>query len=727
MKRIILLLAVIACAARVASAQDYYPAAGGASGTSTVYDVTQFGITCDGTDQGTALTTLLATVSAAGGGTIFFPACTSTYRFDSQILIPNDSGSPQPRQSTLRFTGEGGKVFGGAAASGASILDLRYTSTNGNAKIESRGLGILEIDHLSITDGGSVNATPFVHATNTTTHVHDVSFRGSSLVTGRAVGATSNTDGYAIGVGTVTLASAGTGTIIVGDTIRFAGVDGLYTVTSGDADVSNGGSISFTPVLEEAIPAAATVVNMGGQDAIVFGGTATSVNGLVTGPFQGYGSTVVNNSFAFLNRGFYGLNWVNGVQVRGNTFVSNTGYVAIEFDCSNDATQSNHGNVVSDNLIELDVYAFAIKLTKSDRNLFVGNQFFDPDASMTSYVRLEANATQNTFMCGLCPTSFTEFSGNATALITTSKFNAIAGVTDIHAKGDQATDIAYGVAVRGTYDSADVYPGPLTVADQFNNNENLSFGIDHTNNRAVIESKNNASALDLHLNPVKLGRVFMPDLTVAGDVSTNVSIARGSAQSGNPFTVQWGASVNDLWTLSSGGTLTGATNATGTKYQLVLADSSESLRMSSVFRLMFNSTNNLSGGTIDVDVGRNAAGVFGPLAGHSFGLTSKAWINTAPTNPVACTTPTVTWSNGTAVFQIDVGSSCGTSTLVVTLPAVTNAYMCSATNVTTSATAAVEMTASTATSATFTNYTRTTGAALNWANGADVRIMCSGG
>lgn len=130
----------------------------------------------------------------------------------------------------------------------------------------------------------------------------------------------------------------------------------------------------------------------------------------------------------------------------------------------------------------------------------------------------------------------------------------------------------------------------------------------------------------------------------------------------------------------------------------------------------------------DTAFGRTAADLAGPVGGDALGFSSKAWINTAPSGPVACTSPTVTWSNGTATFQIDVGSTCaGISTLVVTLPAVTTAYNCGAMNVTTSATAAVEMTASTTTTATFTNYTRTTGLALTWVDGADVRISCSGG
>lgn len=130
----------------------------------------------------------------------------------------------------------------------------------------------------------------------------------------------------------------------------------------------------------------------------------------------------------------------------------------------------------------------------------------------------------------------------------------------------------------------------------------------------------------------------------------------------------------------------------------------------------------------DVVLFRPAADTVALAAGDAFGLATKAWINTAPSGPVACTSPAVTWSNGTAAFQIDVGTSCTlVTTLVVTLPAVTNAYSCTAVNTTTSATAAVEMTASTTTTATFTNYTRTTGIALAWVDGTDVRIACTGG
>lgn len=81
----------------------------------------------------------------------------------------------------------------------------------------------------------------------------------AGATTGTAVGATTDTAGYAAGVSTVTLASAGTGTVIIGDIFKFGNdPDNEYRVTTGDTDVSNGGSVVFTPALVTAIGATAT-------------------------------------------------------------------------------------------------------------------------------------------------------------------------------------------------------------------------------------------------------------------------------------------------------------------------------------------------------------------------------------------------------------------------------------------------------------------------------------
>lgn len=84
-----------------------------------------------------------------------------------------------------------------------------------------------------------------------------------SRATGTAAGATTNTAGYAIGATTITLASAGTGSILAGDVVTFAGDSEKYVVTSGDAAVNGGGTITIQePGLRQAIPASATAITV---------------------------------------------------------------------------------------------------------------------------------------------------------------------------------------------------------------------------------------------------------------------------------------------------------------------------------------------------------------------------------------------------------------------------------------------------------------------------------
>lgn len=82
---------------------------------------------------------------------------------------------------------------------------------------------------------------------------------------GTASGATTNNAGYAVGTTTLTLASAGTGTLVAGDVVTFAGDSNQYVIVSGDTDVSNGGTITIAaPGLRVAMSAATkaiTVVN----------------------------------------------------------------------------------------------------------------------------------------------------------------------------------------------------------------------------------------------------------------------------------------------------------------------------------------------------------------------------------------------------------------------------------------------------------------------------------
>jgi hypothetical protein len=91
--------------------------------------------------------------------------------------------------------------------------------------------------------------------------------RQSSQITnhtaGTASSATTDATGYAVGATTITLASAGTGTILAGDVITFAGDTEKYIVVTGDGNVTDGGSITIqAPGLKTAIAASATAITV---------------------------------------------------------------------------------------------------------------------------------------------------------------------------------------------------------------------------------------------------------------------------------------------------------------------------------------------------------------------------------------------------------------------------------------------------------------------------------
>jgi hypothetical protein len=83
------------------------------------------------------------------------------------------------------------------------------------------------------------------------------------VAVGTGAAATTNAAGYAVGATAITLASAGTGTILAGDIVTFAGDTNKYVVVSGDTDTSNGGSITIAePGLRVAMSAAAKAITV---------------------------------------------------------------------------------------------------------------------------------------------------------------------------------------------------------------------------------------------------------------------------------------------------------------------------------------------------------------------------------------------------------------------------------------------------------------------------------
>jgi hypothetical protein len=137
-------------------------------------------------------------------------------------------------------------------------MDPRFAVINADAEAEALGLrAFQDASFRGDADGiikgqiGEKLGAMWVMDQNVPTHT-----------AGTASGATSDTAGYAVGVKTVTLASAGTGTILVGDVITFANHAQTYAITSGDADVSNGGTISFYPGLTTALPGSAQAITV---------------------------------------------------------------------------------------------------------------------------------------------------------------------------------------------------------------------------------------------------------------------------------------------------------------------------------------------------------------------------------------------------------------------------------------------------------------------------------
>jgi hypothetical protein len=99
-------------------------------------------------------------------------------------------------------------------------------------------------------------------------NLHGFSIRSSAGVAshtaGTASSATTDNAGYAIGANTLTLASAGTGTLLAGDVITLAGDTNNYVLKSGDADVSNGGSFVLNqPGLRTTLSAATKAITVG--------------------------------------------------------------------------------------------------------------------------------------------------------------------------------------------------------------------------------------------------------------------------------------------------------------------------------------------------------------------------------------------------------------------------------------------------------------------------------
>lgn len=114
---------------------------------------------------------------------------------------------------------------------------------------EAGSTDLLRLGILGMTEGLAIHASNGV-------------VKSAAVGTSNSAG-TTNAAGYAVGAVTITLASAGTGSLIAGDIITFTGDTNKYVLVSGDTDMSNGGTIVLQePGLMKAIPASATTITL---------------------------------------------------------------------------------------------------------------------------------------------------------------------------------------------------------------------------------------------------------------------------------------------------------------------------------------------------------------------------------------------------------------------------------------------------------------------------------
>jgi hypothetical protein len=108
-------------------------------------------------------------------------------------------------------------------------------------------------------------------------------------------------------------------------------------------------------------------------------------------------------------------------------------------------------------------------------------------------------------------------------------------------------------------------------------------------------------------------------------------------------------------------------------------------------------------------------------------LTSLWSSTTAPTISAGfCSSPSVSNNNGTASFEITVGSACGAGTGTITLPSAAHKWTCSFVDVTTPNTHVIRQTGGSATTVTVQDYSGTTGATQNMVASDVIQAQCAG-
>lgn len=146
-----------------------------------------------------------------------------------KILV--DNGAPEDRSLVINTS---------AGVNLRSLVTLNQANTAGGDDLLRQGV-LLPLFGMAVRESAQIQAH----------------------TAGTASSATTDDSGYEVGATTITLESTGTGTILAGDVVTFAGDSNKYVVVSGDDDVSDGGTITLAePGLRVAIGTSDTAITV---------------------------------------------------------------------------------------------------------------------------------------------------------------------------------------------------------------------------------------------------------------------------------------------------------------------------------------------------------------------------------------------------------------------------------------------------------------------------------
>jgi hypothetical protein len=202
----------------------------------------------------------LVTIAGLGASRAYGASGTALFGSTNQLgeaaqlrKILDDNGAPPGTRSLVIGTTEGA-----ALRTLTTLTKVNEAGTN----MTLRQGELLDLFNFSLKESAQI--TSFTKGTNS--------------------GATTDATGYAKFSTSFTLASAGTGTILAGDLITFAGDANIYQVVTGDADVSNGGTITIAkPGILIAMSAATKAITTVGNTRRNFGFSRNAIH-LVTRP-----------------------------------------------------------------------------------------------------------------------------------------------------------------------------------------------------------------------------------------------------------------------------------------------------------------------------------------------------------------------------------------------------------------------------------------------------------